>query len=133
MYSFLLEEVHHFHRLGRFRPMQWDTRRHSWHRVVRSEVYFYPPFATEVWDVDEEPLLRHFCLEEECSEVPNRKDSSCGKMSHYSQCEVLKWFKEANYERPEDQEIDLCSFLHCILTYMTLKDFNQRLDLAKRL
>lgn len=26
----------------------------------------------EVWDVDEEPLLRHFCLEEECKEVLQR-------------------------------------------------------------
>ena len=26
-------------------------------------------FSTEVWDVDEEPLLRHFCLEDECQEV----------------------------------------------------------------
>eukprot|EP00434_Breviolum_minutum_P013811 symbB.v1.2.012179.t1/scaffold835.1/size159100/6 len=38
---------------------------------------------TQVWDVDEEPLLRHFCLEDECQEV-------------------LSWFKNAKYERPED-------------------------------
>ncbi|CAK9022925.1 unnamed protein product [Durusdinium trenchii] len=49
---------------------------------------------TQVWDIDEEPLLRHFCLKEECAEV-------------------IKWFKDASYERPED--------------------FRERLNLAKSL
>lgn len=40
---------------------------------------------TQVWDMDEEPLLRHFCLEEECEEVKT-------------------WLKEQGHERPEDFE-----------------------------
>ncbi|CAJ1381905.1 unnamed protein product [Effrenium voratum] len=38
---------------------------------------------TQVWDVDEEPLLRHFCLEAECEQV-------------------LEWFMGQGYKRPED-------------------------------
>eukprot|EP00439_Symbiodinium_sp_Y106_P069578 s1539_g12.t1 len=37
---------------------------------------------TQVWDIDEEKLLRHFCLEDECKEV-------------------LSWFEEKGYKRPE--------------------------------
>ncbi|CAE8704463.1 unnamed protein product [Polarella glacialis] len=41
--------------------------------------------TNQVWDIDEEKLVRHFCLEAECAQV-------------------LTWFKEKGYTRPEEFE-----------------------------
>ena len=77
----------------------------------------------QVWDVDEEPLLRHFCLEEECKEVlqlgPVKPKLLCACLDvrfslvclQFACSQVLTWFKDANYERPQDRKLMIYEWL----------------------
>ena len=87
----------------------------------------------EVWDVDEEPLLRHFCLEEECKEVLQccpyvRFSLVC---LQFACSQVLTWFKDANYERPQDRKL-MIDWCFTMLYYTLDQDFADRMSLAKR-